>query len=163
VISLPNNSPKEPIKNNILWLLTKGYRLDIGLFYEILSRFRKMPSAKDKYRGIERALKTLEKEGWPIDKVTDDNKVVWYSPGPEFTKFRIKQLVEYAGRIHVMIKYLEKIDDFYGIDIALRKRYGERVWVPNPSVKRTVARRRIPRKELKEFKNILKDIQVNID
>lgn len=159
--SLPNNSPKDPIKNNILWLLTEGYRLDISLFYEIMGRFRDMPSAKDKYRGIERALKTLEKEGWPIDKVTDDNKVVWYSAGPDFTKFRIKQLVEYASRIPVMIKYLEKIDDFYGIDNALRKRSGERVWVPIPSVKRAVARRRIPRKELKEFKNILKDIQVN--
>ena len=156
--SLPNNSPKDPIKNNILWLLRKGYRLDISLFYEILSRFRDMPLGKDKYRGIERALNALVKEGWPIVKEIDNIGIAWYYAGPDFTKFRIKQLVEYASRIPVMTKYLEKIDDFYAIDNALRKKAGKRVLAPSPSVKRTVARRRIPRKELKEFKDALKDI-----
>ena len=160
--SLPNNSPKEPIKNNILWLLEEGYRFDITLFYEILGRFRDMPSGKDKYRGIERALKALKKEGWPIIKETDNNGIAWYYAGHGFTEFLIKRLVEYASRIPTMIKELEKIDDLYSLDIALRKRAGERIWVPSPSVKKTVARRRIPKKEFKEFKDALKDIYTSV-
>ena len=141
----------------------KGYRLDISLFYEILGRFRDMPSAKDKYRGIERALKALEKEGWPIVKETDNNGIAWYYAGHNFIEFVIKWLVEYASRIPVMIKQLEKIDDRYAIGTALRKNAGERIWAPRPSVKRTATMRRIPRKELKEFNDRLKDIHVNTD
>lgn len=82
--TIPDKDPNKPLKYNILWLISKGYVLDITLFYDILSRKRDMPNNKHKYRSIERSLLQLQKEGWSIQKELDKNGVAWYSAGKGF-------------------------------------------------------------------------------
>ena len=148
MFTIPSRDPKRPLKCNILWIISEGYVLDIGQLYTVLREMRdnmpihlikvenedRMPDEpefkdanKHKYTQIERAIVQLQREGWPLVKETDNNGIAWYYAGHDFTEFMIKRLVEYASRIPTMIKQLEKIDDFYGIDIALRKRAGERI------------------------------------
>lgn len=98
MFSLPDPDPRQPIKNNILWLLTR-YNLDIDTMYRILSERRKMPSGKNRYQGIERALKRLQKEGWPIAKEIDEHGVAWYSSGEGFMAFVVEQLRKDVERI----------------------------------------------------------------
>ncbi len=88
--SLPDKDSKAPVKNNILWLLMR-YRMDIDIFYRTLQNMRKMPTGKDKYRSIERALRELDKEGWPIIKEIDKHGITWYSAGPSFKDFLLVQ------------------------------------------------------------------------
>lgn len=112
--TLPTNDPKAQLKRNILWLIGDGQNLDIMSFYEVLSKMRDMPHGKDKYRGIERALEQLEREGWPINKHVDHNGVAWYAMGERFTKFLLNRFMsdyesflgtlDYAKRPDVQIK-----------------------------------------------------------
>jgi hypothetical protein len=53
---------------------------------------REMPTGKDKYRGIERALKQLLKEGCPIHMEPDRNGIMWYSAGEGFGQFVARSL-----------------------------------------------------------------------
>lgn len=98
--TVPDNDPKKPLKYNILWLISKGYVLDITLFYDILSRKRRdMPNNKDKYRSIERSLLQLEKEGWSIKKELDQNGVAWYSADIGFGDFVGKELLKEINNV----------------------------------------------------------------
>ena len=176
---MPSRDPKAPLKCNILWIISEGYVLDIGQFYTFLREMRdnmpihlikvenedRMPDEpefkdtnKHKYTQIERAIVKLQRDGWPIVKEKDNNGIAWYYAGHDFTEFMIKRLFEHIGKIPTMIKKIEKTDDFYGIYNTLRKRDESRIWVPKSSVKRSATMRKIRKKELKELKNILKDI-----
>ena len=60
--TLPSMDPNKPIKCNILWLISEGKVLDIGSFYDLLSKHRNMLDGKDKYRSVERSLIQLQKK-----------------------------------------------------------------------------------------------------
>jgi hypothetical protein len=99
VLSFPSPDSKEPIKNNILYLFWKGYNLELDILYRTLCNMREMPTGKDKYRGIERALKQLQKEGWPIHMEPDGNGITWYSAGEGFGQFMASILYAEVGKI----------------------------------------------------------------
>ena len=81
MITIPDPDISKPLKYNILYLLMSR-RYDIITMYEILKEARDMPDNKDKYKGIERALKELDKEGFSLKK--DIVKGVgYYSASPE--------------------------------------------------------------------------------
>ena len=95
---IPDWHPERPLKDNILWLFTLG-KLDIDTMYRILKTMRSMPSGKDKYQGIERAIRRLQKEGWPIIKEMDNRGVAWYSAGEGFMTFIVEQIKSDAEKI----------------------------------------------------------------
>lgn len=118
--SLPDNGPEEPIKNNILWLFLQ-YRMDIDIMYRILQNIRAMPSGKDKYRNIERAIKALDKEGWPIDKEVDNHGIVWYSAGLGFMEFVNAQFLKEVNSIvkKSKMRELRRFNEVLGIERRL--------------------------------------------
>ena len=91
MITIADPDTRKPLKYNILYLLMSG-RYDIVALYEILKKARYMPDNKDKYKGIERALKELDKEGFALQKDIV-KQVAYYSASPE-TILKIAENVE---------------------------------------------------------------------
>ena len=91
MITIADPDIRKPLKYNILYLLMSG-RYDIIALYEILKKARYMPDNKDKYKGIERALKELDKEGFALQKDIV-KQVAYYSASPE-TILKIAENVE---------------------------------------------------------------------
>lgn len=87
MFSIPDPDPAKPLKCNILWYFRAGYVLDIDGFYNNLKRTREIPSGKNKYSGIERAVKQLVREGWPVSRIMDHNGIAWYFAGDGFEKY----------------------------------------------------------------------------
>ncbi len=101
MITIPDPDISKPLKYNILYLLMSfDGSHDVISMYEILKEVRKMPDNKDKYKGIERALKELDKEGFSLKKDIVKG-VVYYSPSPE-TVLKIAEnvLKEYKNMDH---------------------------------------------------------------
>ena len=123
--SFPNISAEEPIKNNILWLLLR-YRMDIDIMYRTLQNIRPMPSGKDKYLSIGRAIKALDKEGCPITKETDDNGIAWYSAGPGFMEFVYGQLLREVDGIvrESKMREIKRLNDV----LELENKIGIKYW-----------------------------------
>ena len=93
MLTLPSMDPNKPIKCNILWLISEGKALDIGSFYDLLCKHRKMLDGNDKYRSIERSLKQLQKE-YPISKQIDKNGIAWYGMGKGFNIILLNKFTE---------------------------------------------------------------------
>ena len=91
MITIADPDTRKPLKYNILYLLMSG-RYDIVALYEILKKARYMPDNKDKYKGIERALRELDKEGFALQKDII-KQVAYYSASPE-TILKIAENVE---------------------------------------------------------------------
>jgi len=125
VRSLPNGSPEEPIKNNILWLLMR-YRMDIDIMYRTLQNIRPMPTGKDKYRSIERAIKALDKEGWPIDKEMDNHGIAWFGAGPKFMDFVYGQILTEANDIikKSKMREIKRLNDVLELENKIEKKIG---------------------------------------
>lgn len=138
---MPDSDPKRPLKYNVLWLIAKGYALDIEQFYSILREIRKMPLNikrrktektlpdeseeidinKHKYTQIERALVQLQREGWPITKEIDNHGIAWYSAGPGFMEFFYGQLLK---EVNIIVKKskmreLKRFNEILGIEQRL--------------------------------------------
>ena len=92
MITIADPDTRKPLKYNILYLLMSG-RYDIVALYEILKKARYMPDNKDKYKGIERALRELDKEGFALQKDIV-KQVAYYSASPE----TILKIAENVGR-----------------------------------------------------------------
>lgn len=116
--TIPDNDPNKPLKYNILWLISKGYVLDITLFYEILSRKRDMPNNKNKYRSIEMSLSQLQKEGWSIQKEVDKNGVAWYSAGKGFDKMLVERFKEMSKEFLDILDKAKRLKFFNILDNA---------------------------------------------
>ena len=145
MLSFPSPDSKEPIKNNILYLFWRGYNLDLDILYRTLCNMREMPTGKDKYRGIERALRQLQKEGWPIHMEPDGNGITWYSAGEGFDSRlkesmqnflevlkHVKRSMDYAKRYDVQIREVQKTYpdakiSLKGPEIFVGR---DKVWVP---------------------------------
>lgn len=82
---------------------------------------RSMPSGKDKYRGIERALRQLQKEGWPIIKETDNHSVAWYSLDQSFGEFIVKRLNDVVERIkkEAVLREANRLNDVLEMEYRL--------------------------------------------
>ena len=93
MLTLPSMDPNKPIKCNILWLISEGKALDIGSFYDLLCKHRKMLDGNDKYRSIERSLIQLQKE-YPINKYVDKNGIAWYGMGKGFNITLLNKFTE---------------------------------------------------------------------
>ena len=82
---------------------------------------REMPTGRDKYRGIERALQQLIREGWPIQKVTDKNGIAWYCAVDGFLEFYVKTLKEKIGKLRkgTVFRELKRFNDALKIEERL--------------------------------------------
>lgn len=143
---MPDSDPKRPLKYNVLWLIAKGYVLDIEQFYSILREIRKMPLNikrrktektlpdeseeidinKHKYTQIERALVQLQREGWPITKEIDNHRIAWYGAGPGFMEFVYGQFLKEVDGITRKCKMREvrRLNDI----LELEHRLGIKYW-----------------------------------
>lgn len=110
MFTIPDPDPKKPLKNNILYLFSAGYILDVDSIYQNISGKRDIPSGKDKYRGIERAIKQLEKEEWPIHKESDKNGIIWYRAGTGFNAFLIEKTLDLCREINGTMDYAKRFD-----------------------------------------------------
>ncbi len=82
---------------------------------------REMPIGKDKYRGIERALKQLISEGWPIEKITDKNGIAWYRAVDGFLEFYVKTLKEKISkhRKRMILREVRRLNNILKIEDLL--------------------------------------------
>lgn len=112
--TLPSMDPNKPIKCNILWLISEGKVLDIGSFYDLLSKHRNMLDGKDKYRSVERSLIQLRKE-YPISKEIDKNGIAWYSMGKGFNKTLLDKFTELYKEFQGNLNYAKRSNTQMGI------------------------------------------------
>ena len=92
--------------------------MDIDIMYRTLQNIRPMLTGKDKYRSIERAIKVLDKEGWPIDKEMDNHGIAWYGAGPGFMDFVYGQLLKEVDDIvkESKMREINRLNDILGIE-----------------------------------------------
>jgi hypothetical protein len=145
VFTLPSRDPNDPLKCNILWIISERHVLDIDQFYTILSEIRDMPhhlvkveandrmpdepefkdNNKHKYTQIKRALVQLQREGWPIAKEIDRNGVAWYSAGPGFMEFVYRQLLKEINDIarKGKMREIKRLNDVLEIEHRMGIKY----------------------------------------
>ena len=112
--TLPSMDPNKPIKCNILWLISEGKALDIGSFYDLLSKHRNMLDGKFKYRSIERSLIQLQKE-YPISKQIDKNGIAWYGMGKGFNVTLLNKFTELYKEFQGNLNYAKRANAQMGI------------------------------------------------
>ncbi len=115
MITIPDPDISKPLKYNILYLLISG-RYDIITMYEILKEARYMPDNKDKYKGIERALRELDKEGFALKKDIVKG-VAYYSASQETILKLTENVIKEANKVNhdasLLNDEIENIDNIY--------------------------------------------------